>query len=160
MIVPRWPFAVPAAPRTVPGLSARSLPLIDSPGALIPGSVSLVRPSGHVADRTPVVVEAPALAAVAATEVSRPAAFVPVVATPGAGAESAPETALLASRRVDLAGVLDPQTDDDDLLASASPSSYAFVEIPAVVVSRAVMVAGRGIRTGLRATGAVFRAAF
>ena len=118
------------------------------------------RDSGNLwADRAPVVVEVTALATMAATEGSRAATFIPVVPVPGAGTESDQEAALLASRRVDLAGVFHPQTDDN-LLASASPSSHTFVEIPAVVVSRAVMVAGRGIRTGLRATGAVFRAAF
>ena len=40
----------------------------------------------------------------------------------------------------------------------ASPRT--FVELPAVAVTRAVTVAGRGIMTGLRATGAMFRAAF
>jgi len=38
--------------------------------------------------------------------------------------------------------------------------SRGLVELPAVAVTRAVTVAGRGIMTGLRATGAMFRAAF
>jgi hypothetical protein len=79
-----------------------------------------------------------------------------------AGGEVHQETAVLASRRVDLAGVVHPLTEDDPLAAAASPlsASHAFVDIPAVVVTRVVMVAGRGIRSGIRATGAVFRAAF
>jgi len=40
------------------------------------------------------------------------------------------------------------------------PSSRGIVELPAVAVTRAVTVAGRGIMTGLKATGAMFRAAF
>ena len=39
-------------------------------------------------------------------------------------------------------------------------ASRGLVELPAVAVTRAVIVAGRGIKTGLRATSAVFRAAF
>ena len=39
-------------------------------------------------------------------------------------------------------------------------SSRGIVELPAVAVTRAVTVAGRGIMTGLKATGAIFRAAF
>jgi hypothetical protein len=159
VIVPRWPSAVRPVSRAVPHLPARSLPLIDSPGVLMPGALSRVRQSGPAADRPPLVVDAPAVAAAAATEAARPALPASVASAPSAGGEAGRETALLTSRRVALAGVLHPLTDDD-LLASVPSSSHAFVEIPAVVVTRAVMVAGRGIRTGLRATSAVFRAAF
>jgi hypothetical protein len=160
VVVPRWPLAIPPAPVVVAHLPARALPLIDPPGVLPPGAQLLVRPSGLETDVATLAAEPPAAAVVPVTHVPRaeaPAsAAVPVLA----GGEVAPEHAVLASRRVDLAGALHPLAEDD-LLASSSPSSsHAFVEIPAVVVTRAVVVAGRGIRTGLRATSAVIRAAF
>jgi hypothetical protein len=57
-----------------------------------------------------------------------------------------------------------PQAAPITAVAEATPpaptSSRGIVELPAVAVGRAVTVAGRGIMTGLRATGAMFRAAF
>jgi hypothetical protein len=45
-------------------------------------------------------------------------------------------------------------------LPVTSSSSRGIVEMPAVAVTRAVTIAGRGIMTGLRATGAILRAPF
>ena len=48
----------------------------------------------------------------------------------------------------------------EPVLVLADEESHALMELPAVAVTRVVTVAGRGIRTGVRATTAVFRAAF
>lgn len=45
-------------------------------------------------------------------------------------------------------------------LPDTSSSSRGIVEMPAVAVTRAVTIAGRGIMIGLRATGAILRAPF
>jgi hypothetical protein len=47
-----------------------------------------------------------------------------------------------------------------EAVAPVPSSSRGLVEVPAVAVTRAVTVAGRGIISGLRATGAAVRAAF
>jgi hypothetical protein len=48
----------------------------------------------------------------------------------------------------------------DETLIAADPGAPGLIEMPAVALTRAVSVAGKGILTGLRATTAVFRAAF
>jgi hypothetical protein len=74
------------------------------------------------------------------------------------------DDAFLVDEPVAPAVVSAPQTTALTAVAEAtSPapaSSRGIVEVPAVAVGRAVTVAGRGIMTGLRATGAMFRAAF
>ena len=63
-----------------------------------------------------------------------------------------------------IAEVSAPEAAPVAAVAEAAPPTHAsprgFVELPAVAVTRAVTVAGRGIMTGLKATGAIFRAAF
>jgi hypothetical protein len=48
----------------------------------------------------------------------------------------------------------------DDTFIAADQGAPGLIEMPAVALTRAVSVAGKGILTGLRATTAVFRAAF
>jgi hypothetical protein len=107
-------------------------------------SVSTPIPSEVVDDAAP----APQEIAAAAVQVDAPVPVAPVLADePVAIADApAPEAAPVAA-----------------VVEAAPPthaSSRGIVELPAVAVTRAVTVAGRGIMTGLKATGAIFRAAF
>ena len=68
-------------------------------------------------------------------------------------------------RRLDpvLFTAADAGSGDIGLAAAPAPlaeKSHSLVDLPATAVTRAVTIAGRGIRTGLRATTAAVRAAF
>jgi hypothetical protein len=71
---------------------------------------------------------------------------------------------VLVDKPIAIADVSAPEAAPVAAVVEAAPptlaSSRGIVELPAVAVTRAVTVAGRSIMTGLRATGAIFRAAF
>jgi hypothetical protein len=75
-----------------------------------------------------------------------------------------PVAPVLVDEPLAIANVPAPDAAPMAAVVEAAPpvptSSRGIVELPAVAVTRAVTVAGRGIMTGLRATGAIFRAAF
>jgi hypothetical protein len=157
LAVRRWPVAAPAAPL----LASRPLPLIEAPSVPLPAPLVAARALPPVADlraHDDTADVLPVALAVGPADAAGAAEPVP----PGVAA-SPPETAipLLAGRRLALSGDA-PAIATPDGLAVVAPSSpsHGLVEMPAVAVTRVVMVAGRGIRTGLRATGAMFRAAF
>ncbi len=74
---------------------------------------------------------------------------------------SAPGT--IASRQFDRVLLAPVDPDDADTTAVLTPAaarSNGFVDFPATAVTRAVTIAGKGIRSGVRATTAAVRAAF
>ena len=75
-----------------------------------------------------------------------------------------PVASVLVDEPIAIADVPAPEAAPVAAVVEAAPttqaSSRGIVELPAVAVTRAVTVAGRGIMTGLKATGAIFRAAF
>jgi hypothetical protein len=159
LAVRRWPVAAPAARL----LASRPLHLIEAPSLPPPAprvATLSMPPVVDVDVRAPdYTADVPSVAFVVGpadvTPASEPVA--PVVAA------SPSETAipLLASRRLELSGSAPTITTPDGLATAApSSSSHSLVDMPAVAVTRVVTVAGRGIRSGLRATGAMFRAAF
>jgi hypothetical protein len=150
-IVRLWP----ASHGPGPILASRSLPLLDAPIAPVADVISAMRPVPELAmpsaerAQEPVAVDI-ADAAVAQEELTAPAPKMPEAPLPAVPA--------LASRRLELFG-------GPSLAAVAAPRdvpapSHTFVELPAVAVSRAVTFAGRGIKTGIRATTAAFKAVF
>jgi hypothetical protein len=156
-----WPVSVrERAPRV---LASRALLIFGAAPVLpIPARVPL-----HEPERAEPVVAVPALPVMVAAvaDVSGPAPEVPAeprVAEPRAVVISPPADAFfLTSRRLDLP-LAAPAVSyrSDPVIGLADDEPYALIELPAVAVTRVVTVAGRGIRTGVRATTAVFRAAF
>ena len=158
-IVRLWP--APPAIRAAGPLASHPLPLVETPflSAGIPASVLGSASMVPVVDSPAPLDAPPEVTPVAALGVLEPPARTvsdePVVdPTP---ADSSP----LASRFLDIPR-FEPVTVASTRAAhptEESPGS-SFVEIPVVVVSRALEVAGRGIKTGVRATGALVRLAF
>ena len=121
------------------------------------GAVHDVRMEHVAAEENASLTAAPPVpqeSAAAAVPIDAPISAGPVhIDEPVAIAEvSAPEI-LPVVERAETGALAEP-------LPPVHASPRAFVELPAVAVTRAVTVAGRGIMTGLRATGAMFRAAF
>ena len=149
----RWPLPPPPP---VPGIASDALDLVDPPRPQNRRLALDVTESGVTRQALPPVFRA----AETIDVVPEPA---PADAPPTADAVAIPNTPVvstLASRRLDLAPVVPalaaPRLTEPPVAASA----HGLVDMPAVAVTRVVTVAGRGLRTGLRATTAVFRAAF
>lgn len=153
-----WPVRlVLPAPPTVAVLPARTRPIVAAAPALVPAPP----PAPHA----PAQVAAPPAPAVpvAAGDMAVIAAGVEQVTTPASEPMAnavASDAPLLASGRLAVSPGAVPAVTFAPAVTDAADPFYEFVELPAVVVTRAVSVAGRGIMTGLRATTAVFRAAF
>jgi hypothetical protein len=164
VIVRLWPVDAGAPP-----LASRPIHLYQGPAT--PPAVPPPTPTVSVAARTR---PQPRLAVVAAA----PSAPVPPVVeaqtTPAAPEIAAAETPPAGAPAVDVpipmevpVVVADVSAADGSAAAVVTEavvpvpsSSRGLVEVPAVAVTRAVTVAGRGIISGLRATGAIVRAAF
>jgi hypothetical protein len=160
VLVRVWP-----AKTATPPLASRRLPLYATPVLVQPTPVPTA-----TAARTPVrgyaakvvVRSQPALTAPLIVE-PEPAAQA-IAPTTGAVPGPAPVDAAAAIERPMETAVAEA-IDTVPIVATITPpsppqASRGLVELPAVAVTRAVIVAGRGIKTGLRATSAVFRAAF
>lgn len=151
-----WPVSLPQ--RISRPLASRALIVIDAPVLPLPGRVVLPREPEPSDARD----SSPAAAAIATVAVRVSTAAPEADVEPRTIAVVPPTDAfLLASGRLDLpleapsiASSLEPQ------IVLAGEESHALMELPAVAVTRVVTVAGRGIRNGVRATTAVFRAAF
>jgi hypothetical protein len=162
VIVILWP--VDAA---VPPLASRPIHLYQGP--VTPPSLPPETPSVPVAARTRPQPQAVVAAASAAIPV-----LVEAEATTGTPEIAAAETPMTDAPAMDLPFVQEHPVVVADVSAAeeiAAPmvgeavvpalsSPRGIVEVPAVAVTRAVTVAGRGIISGLRATGAIVRAAF
>jgi hypothetical protein len=157
-----WPVRRVPAVHVVTALAARPLNIIEPPAAPIAASISQAArrsttPPQPVASPEPAppmletTVYAPEPARVVAPVV---AAVSTTVEPPASGPEP-----LLASRRIPLT-VTVPDVAAWEPVDEPVESAPGLVELPAVAVTRAVVVAGRGIKSGIRATGAVFKAAF
>ena len=158
--VRQWPRA---GRPDLPAVPVRPLPPVDAPLVLrevVPDAdVSPSAPAETMTafDRIPAAPPPPPDSA------SGP---VPAASDDRASVLVAATTPLLASRRVEL-GFTAPGAGTSHAVAhpgtsekAAAADSASLVERPAVVMTRAFTVAGRGIRTGLRATSAMLRAAF
>ena len=137
------PVAPPSTMAAVPVRVAQPAPARSPATAVV--SVSTPVPLEVVEDAAPI----PPEIAAADVQIDAPPVVPPVVVDePTAIADvSVPEAPPVAATVVEAA-------------PPVPTSSRGIVELPAVAVTRAVTVAGRGIMTGLRATGAMFRAAF
>jgi hypothetical protein len=161
LTVRHWPARVAAALPAATPLAARSLPIIDAPAGPAAASVSRIARSTWPtvprasAEHQPDVPQT----AAAVPELSPVEPSAPVVASADAGYAPSNPAPPLASRRISLP-VAPPEVAFVEPSDEPQESAPGLVELPALAVTRAVIVAGRGIRTGLRATGAVFRAAF
>jgi hypothetical protein len=160
---------VSVTPPTPPLLVSRPLPLPMPPVAAPPLGVSDrtdARPTPRATPVDPGRKPDPAV---------DPGAAPAAVVRPAASTISPPADIVLASHRFDAGltvappplvvrppGVSAPPASarDGASLVASDPASRGLIEMPAVALTRAVSVAGKGIRTGLRATTAVFRAAF
>ena len=154
--VQQWPHRTfPARPAAPVLLAGRPLPAFEVP--VLPRSVFVSAPAPRqVAEVTDSIISVTATTVAERPDIeSLPAPAAATQAT--ASQESAP--ALLPSRRLEIPAA-PPVSASVELVADASADSHAFVELPAVVVTRGVTVAVRGIRSGLRATSAALRAAF
>jgi hypothetical protein len=78
-------------------------------------------------------------------------------ASSASAVEAAPP---LASRHLAVFASPRMPRPEPEVQIDPSAPAYTFVELPAVAVGRVVVVAGRGIKTGIRVTSAAFRAAF
>jgi hypothetical protein len=160
VLVRVWPVDVPT-----PALASRRLPLYATPVLVQPTPVlSATRTPARRPVATAVGQYEPTVVAQAVAE-AEPVAVHEVAATAGLTPEPAPVDVAAAPDHPLETAVPQPADNVPILATVASPSppqsaSRGLVELPAVAVTRAVMVAGRGIRTGLRATTAAFRAAF
>ena len=156
-----WPAPADAP---APLLASRSLHLLHAaPIAQTPRSVvanivktTVAAPTRPAEHGSPV--EPPPAVAAAAAASTEPRGGPPEITVTLAAVEPVAVAPLLVSRSLDVPVVAPAMTRDAQVASSESPT--AIIELPAVAVTRVVTVAGRGIRTGLRATSAVFRAAF
>jgi hypothetical protein len=149
----RWPLPPPPP---VPGIASDAPDLVDPPRTANP--------------LPPLDVTGPGVTGRVLRPVDGAAATVAVVpepasddAPPIAADMAIPDTPVvssLASRRLDTAPVVPVLGLPPLAEAAAAASTHGLVDRPAVAVARVVTVAGRGLRSGLRATTAVFRAAF
>jgi hypothetical protein len=157
-----WPAPVRSAASTpVPVLASRSLPLFAPPVSPRTASASVhAHDARRVPPRAPAVgrpiADAPPVAA------ARPEAANDAPPVPPMPAVSPRPGALLAARHANVplvppAVIVPPPVA---IPAPAQVAAHGLVELPAVVVTRAVSVAGRGILAGLRVTGAAVKAAF
>ena len=171
-IVRFWPTGGPA-----PLLASRPIYLYVAPVApsatMAALSTSQVAPERHPQARAVVSTSTPVPSEVldAAAPIPEPIAAAEVLNGDPPVAPPAPVSepvAIADPSATDLTPV-SAQTEsaarvESAALAEAAPpvpsTPRGLVELPAVAVTRAVTVAGRGIMTGLRATGAMFRAAF
>jgi hypothetical protein len=156
-VVRFWPVALrQQGPRPLP---SRALVIIDSPALPGPGRL-LLHDRKSAEPAVSFAVPAATADAVVAAVMSGPPPEVP--AEPREVAAVLPAARpLLESRRLDLPldqPSLPPRREP--VIAFAVDEPHALMELPAVAVTRVVTVAGRGILTGVRATTAVFRAAF
>jgi hypothetical protein len=136
-------------------LASRPLPLIHAPALALPAPL-VIADSVHWQSEPPQVL--PDLAPLAIAQAPIPA---PDVAEPPDVSEaSAVVVPLLASRRLEIPLILPAAHFRIETAAEAPDESRPIMELPAVAVTRVVTVAGRGIKSGVRATTAVFRAAF
>jgi hypothetical protein len=148
-----WP--VPPVLLTA-SLASRPLPLIHAPALALPAPLVIV-------DSVQRQLEAPqVLADVAPLVIAQAPIPSPDVAEPSEVSEVSAVVVvpLLASRRLEIPLDLPAANFRIETAAAAPDDSRPIMELPAVAVTRVVSVAGRGIRTGVRATTAVFRAAF
>jgi hypothetical protein len=173
VLVRLWP--VPAVP---PLLASRHLQLYQAPVALPPATGTTTSALARRARSMPApVISIPSIPAPAplSTEIVADASQAPeepaaidVLAeqTPVGAAITDVEggTGNAAEEPLVLVDVYDPadvppviRVEDAQPVAS---SSRGIVELPAVAVTRAVTIAGRGIMTGLKATSAILRAPF
>jgi hypothetical protein len=152
-----WPLSLPpSGPRA---LASRALLAIDAPVLPMSGRVLLEPPEpGEPMSPPPPPppVELPGVVVADVAPATAEASVESIVADlpPSAGP-------LLAGRRLEMPWeppAMSPRVDPRT--ATADDESHALNELPAVAMTRVVTVAGRGIRTGVRATTAVFRAAF
>jgi hypothetical protein len=158
-IVRLWPSA--PALRGAGPLAAHPLHVFDSPSVVAGFPVSAVVPArmegapdaAPAPDALPVEI---ALAAISLAETPAPPVRDEMHARP-----SPEDSAPLASRSLDIPR-FEPMMAVQSRAAhsmEASPGT-SFVAIPVVVMSRALGVAGRGIKTSVRATSALVRLAF
>jgi hypothetical protein len=155
VVVQLWPARTPAAAL----LAARPLLLVTAPAVPIPGAVSRVHvhvpAAGATVHETEIAFEPAAVPAVAAVIVpEEDIEAVQEIVQPPHSVEP-----VLASRSLPLFAAA-PSTADVEALSEAPEESRPFVELPIIAAARVVTVAGRGIRSGLRLTGAAVRAAF
>ncbi len=149
----RWPLP-PSPP--VPEIAADAPDLVDPPRPPSRQIALDVTESG-VARRT----LAPVDWAAGTVEVAPEPASADAPPTPDdVGISNTSVVSTLASRRLDLAPVVPALAAPKPAEPPVAASAHGLVDMPAVAVTRVVSVAGRGLRTGLRATTAVFRAAF
>ena len=160
-LVRQWPASGPRPARADTQLPAsRPMPRLAAPEVPSAASVSAANPGRvRLGSARPVAIPEPRGPA------DEQAAVAPMTALTGAlpavaqVESAAPE--LLDSRRIAfVAPSPGAATAPDTLTSTSDAAPPSIVELPALVVTRAVTVAGRGIRTGLRATSAALRAAF
>jgi hypothetical protein len=150
----RWPLPPPPA---VPASVANAAEPVDSPRSPRVARAIVVSEPVRSTQAAKTTVELRPVVA-AASDPIRPESTVVVVTPPVA---TNPAVSLLASRRLNVVPLV-PMLAAHDMPGpeAAIASPHGLVEIPAVAVTRVVTIAGRGLWTGVRASAAVFRAAF
>jgi hypothetical protein len=160
-IVQRWPATtapLPAAAALVHEPAARPVPdlVAPAPSARQPITVRAARPVPATPRQEGAVAVTPVATAVL-PHVTAPHGAVAEAVLVAAAMEPLP---VLPSRRIEVLPAPISAAATESGGPAAQDDTLTVVELPAVVVTRAVTVAGRGIRTGIRATSAAIRAAF
>jgi hypothetical protein len=160
VMVRQWPRraamaapSTPLVPEPRPVVAMRTLPMVDVAARPHRAAVLATVPLATPMPQTSLATSDDAIAPAETTIAEERAAQAPSITVE----ETMPP---LASRPLAIFASPRMPNAAPDVTIDPSAPVYTLVELPAVAVGRVVVVAGRGIKTGIRATGAVFRAAF